>query len=113
MSTISRTWQLANPERHAEHQQRYAISINAINRVRIWQEKRALGCSRCGYNEHGAALDWHHPAQDKERRFTVRGYYSALQTLERAKCILLCANCHRVEHVLPDALNISDANVKS
>lgn len=46
----------------------------------------------------GAALDWHHPEANKERRITVRSYFSKLGVQERKKCVLLCANCHREEH---------------
>lgn len=65
---------------------------------KIWEHKEAIGCSRCGYTKHGAALDWHHVNDDKEERLTAGNYFSVVGKSERAKCILLCANCHREEH---------------
>ena len=62
---------------------------------RVTEHKESIGCSKCGYNRCGAALDWHHPDDNKERRITIRSYFTLLGEQERAKCILLCANCHR------------------
>ncbi len=60
--------------------------------------KIKLGCSRCGYNQCGAALDFHHKDSNKERRITVRSWATRLGQMEIDKCVLLCANCHREEH---------------
>ena len=67
----------------------------------IWKHKKSIGCQNCGYNEHGAALDWHHPNKDKDKGYhlTHYTYFNEIGRLERDKCILLCSNCHRVEHV--------------
>lgn len=70
----------------------------AVLRQRMNQHKESIGCCRCGYRRFGGALDWHHIEDNKERRITVRSYFTALGEAERAKCILLCANCHREEH---------------
>ena len=129
-------WYATHPGKRKDYDAPYSSVKRASNLVLIWQEKCALGCSRCGYNEHGSALDWHHPTGDKERRLTVLGYFSPLQAVERAKCVLLCANCHRIAHnekiaengdvysdtnlpapgafvTLPQALNMSDDMVGS
>ena len=70
----------------------------ATQREQLWVHKTRLGCTNCGYNKHGSALDWHHPDPNRERRITVRSWQTRLGRLEIAKCILLCANCHREEH---------------
>jgi hypothetical protein len=57
-------------------------------------------CSRCGYNKSLSALEFHH--KDK----TTKEYeWSKMRMLseeklnkELAKCILVCANCHREIH---------------
>lgn len=58
------------------------------------------GCSVCGYNKNYAALDFHH-LRDKSFNLDARrignSSFEALKA-EAAKCILLCANCHREEH---------------
>ena len=63
--------------------------------------KATLVCSRCGF-DHVAALDFHH------RDASVKGFSIAMvdrwtQSIARlkteiAKCDVLCANCHRIEH---------------
>jgi hypothetical protein len=55
-------------------------------------------CSKCGYSKCLAALEFHHPDENKENDVSA-----ILQCFETAKtealrCILLCANCHREEH---------------
>lgn len=67
--------------------------------LKLTNHKESLGCSICGYNKCGAALDWHHiDHTTKERRISVRTYFSPKGEAERAKCILLCSNCHRELH---------------
>ena len=72
-------------------------------RKKISEEKVARGCDICGYNKCAAALDWHHPNNDKEYnpsdlagKGNWEGYY--LYKKETEKCKLLCANCHREAH---------------
>lgn len=65
----------------------------------IITEFKSQGCSHCGYNKHPAALDCHHVG-DKEFSLGSK-LASATETQlkeELAKCIVLCANCHRIEH---------------
>lgn len=62
-------------------------------------------CSRCGYDECIEAIDFHHTDPgDKEyniahlttRAFTKPNIELFLSELD--KCIILCANCHRLIH---------------
>ena len=62
--------------------------------------KETLQCCRCGQN-HPATLDFHHedPSQKTDNVFKLVGngqYKKALAEIE--KCIVLCANCHRIHH---------------
>jgi hypothetical protein len=59
--------------------------------------KLTLGCSICGYKEHPAALDWHHTDDNKE---SIVGLCDSISAADREmeKCIVMCANCHRVHH---------------
>lgn len=65
-------------------------------------DKIERGCDICGYNKNAAALEWHHPNQDKENNpgdLLRSGKIKEYKT-EIAKCILVCANCHREIHNL-------------
>jgi len=58
-------------------------------------------CSRCGYSRCKAALEFHHkdPSQ-KDPVVLSSGNTNGIATMraEAAKCILVCANCHREIH---------------
>lgn len=71
--------------------------------IAAWVKNLKIGrqCERCGY-DHPAALDWHH-RPGEEKLFSVckapeRGAGRTKILAEVAKCELICANCHRVEH---------------
>jgi len=57
-------------------------------------------CKICGYDKCSAALDFHHPKNNKEGNVGVFLKNESRQKLlkEVEKCILLCANCHRELH---------------
>lgn len=57
-------------------------------------------CSKCGYNESIAALEFHH-INPKEKEFAISSAYNKSWDRikhELDKCIMLCANCHRELH---------------
>ena len=62
--------------------------------------KSTLKCTKCGFN-HIAALDFHHedPATKlgNVHRFVSNGQFAKAYE-EIKKCIVLCANCHRIHH---------------
>lgn len=65
----------------------------------FWEFKATLSCSRCGFS-HPAAMQFHHNG-DKElgvSRMVTRRYNREKILAEIAKCEVLCANCHAVEH---------------
>ena len=57
-------------------------------------------CVDCGYNAHLAALDFDH-VEPTEKRFTIssriHAYDLSQLLLEAKKCVLRCANCHRIK----------------
>ena len=66
-----------------------------------WKEfKATLSCTKCGF-DHPAALDFHH-TDPTQKDGNIHRYVSNNQpkkTFEEvAKCIVLCANCHRIHH---------------
>ena len=81
------------------------VCNTCISRIRRYNFKNQavvyLGgkCSKCGYNAHLAALEFHHTDNNKE--FSIgaklnKKWESIVKELD--KCILLCSNCHRIEH---------------
>jgi len=66
-----------------------------------WSEfKRGLKCTKCGF-DHIAALDFHHE-DPSTKEYNVNRLVSNKQFTkayeEIKKCIVLCANCHRIHH---------------
>lgn len=82
-----------------EYQRNYLLKNRERNRQITTAIKMYLGCFRCGYREHPAALDYHHTDPATKAR-QVGGYDCTVAGLMRevAKCEVLCACCHRIEH---------------
>ena len=54
-------------------------------------------CRLCGYNEHIAALQFHHLDPSSQAfGLSMRGFTRSFDEMraEAEKCVLLCANCH-------------------
>ncbi|MBI4065995.1 hypothetical protein HY412_02285 [Candidatus Kaiserbacteria bacterium] len=62
--------------------------------------KKERGCSRCGIKDP-RVLDFHHK-KGEDKLFTIGGFRREVGfgklTEEIAKCIIVCANCHRILH---------------
>ena len=70
-----------------------------------WKEewkafKSSLSCTQCG-ESHPAILDFHHPKKEEKEgavhQFIKQDRYKKAFE-EAAKCVVLCANCHRKHH---------------
>ena len=67
-----------------------------------WREyKKSLRCCRCGAS-HPAIIDFHHidrkdPTKQRVHKLVQNGKYAAAHE-EIKKCLILCANCHRILH---------------
>jgi hypothetical protein len=69
--------------------------------VWITEYKKTVCCSRCGFADY-RALDFHH-LNPLEKDFAVADLISRGASLNKIKkeiekCVILCANCHRIEH---------------
>lgn len=80
-----------------------AIRIQRIARLKLWLTtyKKTLHCKRCGFSDY-RALQFHHRGRSA-KDFNVADMAkqgSSIAAIEReiAKCIVLCANCHQIEH---------------
>ena len=68
-------------------------------------------CAHCGRSFHRSVFDFHHRG-DKIRSPSEMFLNSSLSALakELSKCILLCANCHRMEHRNDVRRSVSEAD---
>jgi len=79
-----------------EYMKRYDAEKAAKIREWLWAEK-SKPCERCGNTYHPVAMQFDH-LPGFEKKFNVNRSGAALPALkaERAKCQLLCANCHHI-----------------
>jgi hypothetical protein len=69
--------------------------------------KKTTSCERCGYNKNVDALDFHHVSTD-DKKFRLSRMHTNHKSInnelnkrikkELDKCIVLCSNCHLIEH---------------
>jgi len=75
-------------------------STKAKEKAKWYLFKATLKCTNCGFS-HVAAMDFHHedPSTkiDSVHRLINNGQFT-LAYEEMKKCIVLCANCHRIHH---------------
>ena len=73
------------------------------SRRRLALKERAIAhmggkCRICGYARCPAALDFHH-IEDTDKEFSISSKMSWVKIKpELAKCVMVCANCHREIH---------------
>lgn len=71
-------------------------------RKKVYLVEAAGGkCSDCGNAFHHSAMDFHHVDSDEKEMnvsILIRTADIAAAKAEAAKCVLLCATCHRVRH---------------
>tara|TARA_R110002110_G_C12901824_1_gene665024 strand:- start:21 stop:326 length:306 start_codon:yes stop_codon:yes gene_type:complete len=89
-------------KRSYEEQKEAQLNIRKRNRKFVAEYKTAIGCIRCGYNEHPHALELHH-TDPTIKEITVARLSSLHYSIERIKtevdkCEVVCANCHRIIH---------------
>lgn len=102
---------MQTPEQRVASNQRYysknrekVLGLNRQNKQRnaqhLAQVKQQRGCQTCGYNKCAAALDFHHLGSKSFELSRAATMGMSIQSLddEIAKCIVLCANCHRELH---------------
>lgn len=95
LKSYNEKWYAENKKaRIAQVRQRKKLIREKLN-----DYKRSSGCQRCSEN-HPRALDFHHVKGKKYLvSFMISEGFSVDSIMKEArKCILLCANCHRLEH---------------
>lgn len=98
-------------EEHADMDSPRA-GARAHQRRIVVDHKDEQGCARCQEDVPPAALDCHH-RDDTEKNTSVGRLISdgcSMDDLreELAKCVVLCANCHRKEHFVDPLANVSE-----
>lgn len=101
---------------------KYEYTRRAIQKRRAWLDSlKSAPCSRCGIEYPPFVMDWHHVKPATKKFSLGRGSFRHSREAilaEIAKCILLCANCHRIveystqsglEVVPAQAHNLNDA----
>ena len=93
----------AQRNHYAKHKDKVkaAVSRRRSTIREEWHEfKRTLKCAKCS-QKHPATLDFHHLDPTKKdgiiSKLVSNGCF-ALAKKEIKKCIVLCANCHRIHH---------------
>ena len=75
----------------------YNLISEEVNNYKIKK-----GCDHCGYNKEAVALDFHHENRE-DKIINVSSHWKTSwkqfekMKKEMEKCIILCANCHRIE----------------
>jgi hypothetical protein len=98
--SVDQRWHYRNRDWNAERTRKRRAEL------RRWvnETKRLQGCTNCGVDDP-ACLDYHHP-DGAEKRMDVGtmvtyGYGRDALEAEMDACVVLCANCHRMEHHSP------------
>ena len=85
---------------------KHATQMGRRGRLKVWLEeyKKTRRCERCGFNDY-RALEFHHP-EGADKHFNVGDMVRLGMSItsirrEIAKCEVLCANCHNIEHYVP------------
>lgn len=67
-------------------------------------------CAACLGSFHRAAFDFHHDGDEKDSSpsYVIAGGSASVIATELARCVLLCANCHRIEHANDGFLRADD-----
>lgn len=97
LKEAQRQWYLRNREAHIAR-----TKVTKEKAKEKWREfKKTLKCALCTEN-HPNALDFHHvvrdPTNKKVHKLVSDGCYKQAIKEIRAKCVVLCANCHRKGH---------------
>jgi len=94
---------IAKHNHFVANREKYYTASNRAKKakVKFLQEyKSSKGCANCP-ETRGPCLDFHHPNPD-EKEMTISCMVSRYSLkkimLEVEKCVVLCRNCHAIEH---------------
>lgn len=97
-----------DPEYHKQksrdHYKKYKKQYDARNKLqrdvtrKMLNKIKSAGCTRCSEKDV-RCIDFHHIKGKDKKLSSMWGWNQERVLHEVAKCILLCANCHRKEHI--------------
>lgn len=91
----ARSWRESNKEyiRNKQRETKQRRKLQAI-------EYKGGRCEHCGNKYHPAVFEFHHKDPDIKIKDPSKMLTHSWKALEKEldKCLLLCANCHRLEH---------------
>jgi hypothetical protein len=104
---MQRAAQRASAKRRREKINQTVAARRSMLRAYVRAKKDQQPCSKCGIAWPAVVLDFHHVRGPK--LFRLAEMPNRRRTIEEidaeiAKCVLLCANCHRLEHCQEDVL---------
>ena len=85
---------------HASEKATHNRRHREIRKAWLLEYKKTHPCETCG-EAHPSCIDFHHRnSKDKKFAISENSKGKCLETLKKeiAKCIVLCANCHRKLH---------------
>ena len=100
----ARKWYSENKPKMVANSVNYRREVaRPRNRAYVNDAKALVGCRRCGIKDH-RVLDFHHLGdKDSAIAFAVQDGWSLKRIqAEIEKCVVLCANCHRIVHAEGD-----------
>jgi len=103
--SVDQRWHYRNREWNTERTQRRRTE----RREWVAERKASKGCARCGESDPDV-LDFHHQDTDRKdekvSRLVLQEVPKERLRSEMEKCEVLCANCHRREHVSPSSATL-------
>jgi len=101
--TYGEDWR--NPEafeKHLKNSKKQKKRIYDLISRLMNEEKMKHGCAHCGYKGKPEALDHHHTDPSSKIIAVASHWRTSYRQFEKMKnewkkCIVLCANCHRIE----------------
>ena len=107
-----RTWRERRLGREG-YRERVNATANARARaVKAWISdfKTSSGCIDCGFNAHPVALDIDHMAGKTANISSLKSIAAVKAEIERHKCVVRCANCHRIKSWETRAWEVHDSS---
>jgi len=89
-------------EKHLQNGKKQKKRIYDLISRSMNEEKMKKGCAHCGYKGKPEALDHHHVDPSNKIIAVASHWRTSYKQFEKMKkewekCIVLCANCHRIE----------------